>query len=68
MIEVCLKNVRFSLNSYRFWFEHVLKKLIVEVLQMHCSEFTCFHPFSEDLILQTLSLPDQIIILVIMLV
>ena len=42
MIEVCLKNVRFSLNSYRFWFEHVLKKLIVEVLQMHCSELHVF--------------------------
>ena len=42
MIEVCLKNVRFGLNSYRFWFEHVLKKLIVEVLQIHCSELHVF--------------------------
>ena len=42
MIEVYLKDVRFSLNSYRFWFEHVLMELIVKVLQIHCSELHVF--------------------------
>ena len=42
MIEVYLKDVRFSLNSYRFWFEHVLMELIVEELQIHCSKLHVF--------------------------